>query len=76
MHLQEIWLSVLYHVSGMHVWPGGECLHEYMEAETVGSDKLGMLPILSRSSAAWEALREIVENNTLLGEIQYYVDFL
>ena len=70
--LQEIWLGLLYHVTGEHVWPGGCCKHEEMAKGSVGDDK----PILAHNSDAWRALRDIVDDKKLLTEMSYCADFL
>lgn len=68
-----MWTGVLYHVTGMHVFPdGNSCQHEFMAEGTVGEDK----PVLSVRSDAFRVLKAIVFDERLLKDMCLCADYL
>lgn len=63
----DMWISILRHLTGEHVWHDGQCEHEPLPAET---------PTLDIESKAMTDLREIVLDKKLLNELPYYRHFM
>jgi len=68
--LKEKWLSVLYHVQGIHSWKGNKyfksCDHGKLEKERKW---------LKERSPSFLALKSVVENKKTLSDLMYLVEF-
>ncbi|XP_064645486.1 uncharacterized protein LOC135498899 [Lineus longissimus] len=63
--IKELWLSVLYHMQGIHEWSTGQCTHGTVDEERP--------PIKSESTI--QAVREVVMLEKLLQDLKMYVGF-
>jgi hypothetical protein len=67
--LVEMWISVLRHVIGEHVWHDGQCDHEIADDEDTSK-------YLDSESAVMEGLRQIVLDKRRLQNMKYYANFM
>jgi hypothetical protein len=70
--LKVIWKSILYHVTGVHQWSDGECLHDPIQEGLFADEK----PIIPFNCDAWRALRDIVLDDKLLKDMTHCCDYL
>eukprot|EP00111_Clytia_hemisphaerica_P012466 TCONS_00036573-protein len=63
-----MWLGVLHHVCGKHVWAGGQCSHGDLK------DEASKKP-LDKNSKAMEALRNAVLDKTFIDSLKFYTRF-
>jgi hypothetical protein len=63
----DMWVSVLRHVIGEHVWQDGQCDHGALSADT---------KTLDTDSPAMEGLRDIVLDKRLLQDMPYFKYFM
>ena len=68
--LKEKWLSILYHIRGIHSWEGNEIFHECQHPELSQQRKW-----LTHTSPAFLAVKGVVENKRTLGDLKYLVKF-
>ena len=67
--LQDMWLGVLHHVVGEHVWSDGQCSHGPLTASETAK------PQLEKGSKAMEALTKVVFDKKWLKSLIFYVWF-
>lgn len=63
----DLWVSVLRHLVGEHVWFDGQCEHDVLPEDA---------PTLDIASSAMDGLRQIVLDKKLLKEFEYYRCFM
>lgn len=72
--LKEKWLSILYHIQNKHEWENSKiykkCCHPPLSKEEASRK-----PWLKPNSPAFNALRKVVENKSLLGSLKYLTEF-
>ncbi len=64
-----MWLGVVHHVCGEHVWATGECNHGELDQDE--DDKTP----LAKDSKAMEMLRKIVLDPTFIDHLKFYIRF-
>ena len=64
-----MWLGVLHHVVGEHVWSDGQCSHGPLTASETAK------PQLEKGSKAMEALTKVVFDKKWLKSLIFYVWF-
>ncbi|XP_057311862.1 uncharacterized protein LOC130649578 [Hydractinia symbiolongicarpus] len=68
--LRERWLSILYHIRGIHSWQGNEYFHECAHPTLDQQRKW-----LKLNSPAYEAVETIVQNKKTLADMNYLAHF-
>jgi len=68
--LKEKWLSVLYHVQGIHSWKGNKHFQKCEHGELEKQRKW-----LREKSPAFKALKSVVENTKVMSDLMYLVEF-
>ncbi|XP_057310004.1 uncharacterized protein LOC130648002 [Hydractinia symbiolongicarpus] len=68
--LRERWLSILYHIRGIHSWQGNEYFHECAHPTLDQQRKW-----LKLNSPAYEAMETIVQNKKTLADMNYLAHF-
>lgn len=66
-NLQDMWLGVLHHVVGEHVWSDGQCSHGPLTAAETAK------PLLEKGSKAMEALTKVIFDKKWLESLIFCV---
>ncbi|XP_066929688.1 uncharacterized protein [Clytia hemisphaerica] len=67
--LKDMWLGVLHHVCGEHVWATGECSHGELHKDDEKKTPL------AKDSKAMELLRKIALDRTFVNHLKFYTRF-
>ena len=72
--LKEKWASVLHHVSNIHEWKKNDVVHA-CEHDPLDNEETGIKKWLTQSSPSHSALKEIVTDTKVLGDLPYLTKF-
>ena len=68
--LREKWLSMLYHVQGIHTWQGNDFFHECEHGALENQRKW-----LKLNSPSYQAIKTVLENKSTLADMKYLTNF-